>query len=97
MRWNILLPLFLYCTPLEPDKANLTAGAFVVQGQHVDLPEEEAVQIQELPEEPLVQGGILLQSPETHLEPRPSPENLDSLPYDDSPVDGNCTTTLELY
>lgn len=65
-------------------------ASIVVQGQQVgvedDLPEAD---IRELPEEPPIEGGILSGSSETRLESRPS-ENLHSLPYDDSPTDGNC-------
>ena len=62
-------------------------ASIVVQGQQVevedDLPE---LDIRELPEEPPIEGGVLSTSEEARLEARPS----DSLPYDDSPIDGNC-------
>ena len=49
---------------------------------------EEPIEIQGLPDEPPIEGGILSSSPETQLETR---ENLDSLPYDESPIEGDCT------
>ena len=70
--------------------------SIVVQGEQVEVEEDvPAADIQGLPEEPPVQGGILSTSSETQLEPRLS-ENLESLPYDDSPRDGNCTPPLPL-
>jgi hypothetical protein len=72
--------------------ANLTVVlvSIVVRGQQVEVEEDvPEADIQGLPEEPPAIGGILSTSSETHLEHRPS-ENLDTLPYDDSQLDGNC-------
>ena len=55
-----------------------------------DIPDADR---QDLPEEPLVQGGILSQSVETHLEPRPTQENLESLPFDDTTFEGSSIST----
>jgi hypothetical protein len=58
------------------------------------LAEEENVPIaeeQRIPDEPPVQGGVLSKEVETRLELTYSPEDLDSLPFDNSPVNGNGT------
>jgi hypothetical protein len=61
----------------------------VIQAQQAELPEERDVPIvdeERIPEEPPIQGGVLFEEAETRLEPLSSPENLDSLPFDDLPV-----------
>ena len=69
----------------------LTQVAFtasVVSGDQVILQEEEErplVDIDRLPDEPPIEGGILSTSSEKQLES----QNLESLPFDDSPVEGD--------
>ena len=59
----------------------------VVYGNQVVLQDEEerAVDVDRLPDEPRIQGGILSPSPKNQLEP----QDLESLPFDTSPVQGN--------
>jgi hypothetical protein len=63
-----------------------------VQAQQADFAEEEHVpnvEEQRIPDEPPVQGGVLSEEVETRLEPIYSFEDLDSLPFDNAPVNGN--------
>jgi hypothetical protein len=72
----------------------LTQVAFtasVVSGAQIVLQEEERplVDVDRLPDEPPIEGGILSPSSEKQLES----QNLESLPFDDSPVEGDGTLT----
>ena len=72
----------------------LTEVAFTasgVSGDQIVLQEEERplVDIDRLPDEPPIEGGILSPSSEKQLES----QNLESLPFDDSPVEGDGTLT----
>jgi len=43
-----------------------------------------------IPEEPIIEGGILSENAETQLEPRSAVENTNSFPFNDLPPDGDC-------
>ena len=90
MQWKTLSTLLFFSIP--PNYLNLlTKVAFtssIVSGDQVILQNDDGrpvVDIDRIPDEPPIQGGILSPSSEKQLESH----NLESLPFDDSPVDGD--------
>jgi hypothetical protein len=94
-RWKALVFILFFCMSLY-DLIVVLASAIAVRGEQVpeDVPNAD---IQGLPEEPAVEGGVLSDLPEKQLESRLSTENLDTSPSIDYPSNYECMALVATY